>query len=89
MGLAAWSRERDIVNSVHLNVRVAVPEAQAPPPTRRSVELARYGYTDQCIGCQHASLGLEPADHSVECRARIVRHMTADDDLSQRVQVAQ
>ena len=45
--------------------------------------------TDQCIGCQHARLGLMPADHSEERRARIVRHMTADDDLSQRVQIAQ
>ena len=52
---------------------------------RRSVELARYGYTDRW----HASLGLKPADHSEECRAKIVRHMTADDDLNQRVQIAQ
>ena len=57
---------------------------------RRSVELARYGYTDRCIGCHHARLGLKPADHSKECRrARIVRHMVADDDLNQRVQIAQ
>ena len=66
---------------------------KAPPPTvreqlprrvniRRSVELARYGYTDRCIGCQYARLGLKPADHSEECRARIV-------DLIQRVQIAQ
>ena len=53
------------------------------------MELARYGYTDQCVGCQHAGLGLKQADHSEECCARIVRHMTADDDLSQRVQIAQ
>ena len=44
---------------------VVNPERQAPPPTvgeqlprrvciKRSVELARYGYTDRCIGCQHA-----------------------------------
>ena len=94
--------EREIVNRVQLDVRAAVLEAQAPPPTtreqlprraipliRRSVELARYGYTDRSIGCQHARLGLKLADHSEECGARIVRHMTADDDLSQRVQIAQ
>ena len=92
--------ERQIVNRVQLDVRAAVPEAQAPPPTageqlprrvyiRRAVELARYGYTDQCIGCQHAKLGLKSADHSEECRARVVRHMTTDDDFSQRVQFAQ
>ena len=41
------------------------------------------------VGYQHARLGLKPADHSEKCRARIVRHMTADDDLNQRVQIAQ
>ena len=75
-------------------------QRQAPPPTvgeqlsrrvyiRRSVELARYGYTDRCVGCQRARLGLKPADHSEECRARIVRHLIADVDLNQRVQIAQ
>ena len=34
-------------------------------------------------------MGLKPADHTEECRARIVRHMTTDDDLNQRVQIAQ
>ena len=53
------------------------------------MELARYGYPDRCVGCQHARLGLKPADHNEECRARIVRHMTADDNLNQRVQIAQ
>ena len=89
-----------VVNRVQLDVQAAIPEREAPPPTvgeqvprrvyiRRSVELARYGYTDRCIGCQHARLGLKPADHNEECRARIVRNMTADDNLNQRVQIAQ
>ena len=76
------------------------PQREAPPPTvgeqlprrvyiRRSVELARYGYTDRCVGCQHARLGLKTAEHNEECRARVVRHMTADDNVNQRVQVAQ
>ena len=88
------------MNRVQLDVQAAIPERQAPPPTvgeqlprrvyiRRSLELARYGYTDRCIGCQHARLGLKPADHNEECRARFVRHMTADDNLNQRVQIAQ
>ena len=92
--------EREVVNRVQLDVRAAIPERTAPPPTvgeqlprrvciRRSVGLARYGYTDRCIVCQHARLGLKPADHSEECGARIVRHMTSDDDLNQRVQIAQ
>ena len=95
MGLAARSRERerDILNRVQLDVRAAVPEAQAPEQVprrvyiRRAVGLAKCGYKDQCTGCQHARLGLKPADHSEECRARIVKHRTADDDVSQRVQI--
>ena len=66
------------MNRVQLDVRAAVPEAQAPPLTtgeqlprrvyiRRSVELAWYGSMDKCIGCQHATLGLKSADHSEEC----------------------
>ena len=69
-------------------------EREAPPPTvgeqlPRRVYILRYGYTDRCIGCQHARLGSKPADHNEECRARIVRSMTADDNLNQRVQIAQ
>ena len=48
-----------------------------------------YGYTDRCIGWQHARLGLKPADHNEECSARIVRHTSADDNFKQRVQIAQ
>ena len=84
------------MNRVQVDISGTVLEAQAPPPTngeqlprrvyiRRSVELARYGYTDQCIGYQHARLGLKLSDHNEECRARIVRHMTADDNLNKRV----
>ena len=92
--------ERGVVNRVQLDVQAAIPEKEAPPQTvgeqsprpiyiRRSVELARNGYTDRCTGCQHARLGLKPADHKEECRSRIVRNMTADDNLNQRVQIAQ
>ena len=42
-----------------------------------------------CRVARHARLVLKTADHSEECRARIVKHMTSDDDLSQRVQIAQ
>ena len=29
------------------------------------MELARYGYTDPCIGCQHARLGFKPAQDRI------------------------
>ena len=88
------------MNRVQLDVQAAIPGREAPPPTvgeqfprrvyiRRTVELAGYGYTDRCIGRQHARLGLKPADHKEKYRARIVRNMTADDNLNQRVQIAQ
>ena len=80
--------EGGVVNRVQLDVQAAISEREAPPPTQ-DVEFARYGYTDRCIGCQHARLVLKLADHNEECRARIVRHMTADDNLNQRVQIAQ
>ena len=77
-----WERqlgvEREVVNRVQLDLQAAVPRRDAPHPTvgeqlsrrvyiRRSVESARYGYTDRCIGCQQARLGLKLADHSEEC----------------------
>ena len=74
-------REREIVNRVQLDVKAAVPGRQAPrlitgelprrAHIRRSVELVSYGYTNQCIGWQHAKLGLKLTDHSEECCARI------------------
>ena len=62
------------MNRVQLDVQAAIPEREAPPTdsrgeqlprrvyTRRSVELARYGYTDRSNGCQHARLGLKRPD---------------------------
>ena len=50
--------EREVVNRVQLDVRAAIPDTadsreQLPRRVyiRRSVELARYGYTDRCIAC--------------------------------------
>ena len=62
--------EGGVVNRVQLDVQAAIPERQAPPPAlveqlprrvyiRRSVELARYGYTDSCIWVPACEIGIE------------------------------
>ena len=56
---------------------------------RKEVELARYGYTDDCPGCMAAALGTKAAGHSVECRARIEREMSAHPEGSIRLGEAQ
>ena len=102
---APWELQRraeeGVVNRVQLDVRAAIPGrdklhhrqpgncCRGEVYIRRSAELARYGYTDRCTECQHARLGLKPADHNEECRARIVRNMTADGNLNRRVQIDQ
>ena len=86
--------EREVVNRVQLDVRAAIIERQAPPPTDGE-QLPRIVYIISGIGevRVHGQVyrvpACEMADHSEECRARIVTHMTADDDLNQRVRIAQ
>ena len=88
------------MNRVQLDVQTTIPEREVPSSgvgeqlsrrvyKRRSVELTRYGYTDRGIGCQYARLGWKPTNHNEECRAGIVRRMTANDNHNQRVQIAQ
>ena len=52
---------------------------------RTEVELARYGYTDDCPGCMAAALGTKAVGHSAECRARIEREMSAHPEGSIRI----
>jgi len=71
-----------------------VPEEELPPrlPTargpdivprrmyiRRDVELAVYGFTDGCPGCDAAKAGLNPVAHTAACRKRIEEAMAADE----------
>ena len=92
--------EEGVMNRVQLDVQVTIQEREVPSSrvgeqlsrrvyNRRSVELTRYGYTDRGIGCQYARLGWKPTNHNEECRAGIVRRMTANDNHNQRVQIAQ
>ncbi len=68
------------------------PEVQSGPrrpyrfSIRRNVELARYGYTDDCQGCIHSQAGLPAREHTEECRARIEREMSQDPELSIKVE---
>ena len=83
----------------------AVPQSELPVPTgraaeagprrvyiRKGVELARYGYTDHCKGCEAAATNASRAVvHSDECRLRIEREMRTEIDplISDRVVQAQ
>ena len=64
----------------------ALPEL--PPPEarnvyiRKTVELAKYGYTDGCPGCKAARANQPPKAHSAACRARIEHWMVNDPALA-------
>jgi len=47
---------------------------------RREVELAKYGFSENCDGCAHARGDRSPRPHSEECRLRIVRDLEGDRD---------
>ena len=55
---------------------------------RNSVELARYGYTPGCIGCEAAMTQGLSRDHTEQCRTRIIQAMSSDADLSARLREA-
>lgn len=75
--------------SVSLPPRI-VPDHSAPRRVyiRNSVELAKYGYSGACPGCEAAQSGLGKAGHNEECRTRIVAAMSQDPGLSERVREA-
>eukprot|EP00971_Amphidinium_carterae_P001125 22129-Amphidinium_carterae.1 len=52
---------------------------------RHNVELKKFGYTERFAGCAAARDGGASANHSAECRARIVRAMRADEESGRRV----
>ena len=51
---------------------------------RREVELAKYGFSDDCEGCRVAQVGAEAKPHSEGCRERIRQAMMSDDVGQQR-----
>ena len=77
-------------------VQGSVEEDSLPPPIhpvpsqprrvyiRKDIELARYGYTDDCPGCMAAALKTKAVGHSAECRARMEREMSAHPEGSIR-----
>ena len=70
-----------------------VPEDQLPPPPqvrgsdrqqrriyiRRDAELARYRWTEQCVGCDAAKANTAPKAHSSACRTRIESEIEKND----------
>ena len=57
---------------------------------QREVELAKYGFSDDCEGCRVAQLGAEAKPHIEGCRDRIRQAMMNDESgPATRVEVAQ
>ena len=51
-------------------------------------DLAKYGYTTLCPGCEAQMLDLPQRSHNEECRFRIQRHLMETEEGKQRVQRA-
>eukprot|EP00971_Amphidinium_carterae_P339187 6476834-Amphidinium_carterae.1 len=87
-----WTRLRVavpdlLVPKTELPQRVVDDIAARHVYIRRHVELRlkKFGFTARCPGCHAAERGGVSANHSAECRARIVRAMLADEELSKGV----
>ena len=53
---------------------------------RRNVELERYGFSEFCVGCDHARFDLPRAPHTESCRNRIEQAIAQDDrDIAERL----
>ena len=72
------------------NVEVAAPRPKAeewvPKRTylRKHVEFAKYGFTDECPGCESAQAGAKNRAHSENCRKRVEERMGEDNDQKKR-----
>ena len=79
------------VYPVHTDLLLPIntePARQRRVYIRNSVELARYGYTPGCIGCEAAMTQGPSRDHRVRCGTRVIQAMSSDGDLSARVREA-
>ena len=78
--------------SVELPPKIATADHSGPRRIyiREAVQLARYGYTPNCAGCEAAEAGVPGfvKPHTEECRARIIQAMSEDEGLSSRVRGA-
>ena len=82
---------RQIMIQPRHNVEVAVPRPKAeewvPKRTylRKHVEFAKYGFTDECPGCESAQAGTKNRAHSENCRKRVEERMGEDNDHKRRL----
>ena len=82
---------RQITIQPRHNVEVTVPipkvEEWVPKRThlRNHVEFARYGFTDECPGCESAQAGTKNRAHSERCRKRVEEKMEDDRDHKRRL----
>ena len=71
-------------------INVKVPEVSDQPTVYRDFKitrqvLERYGYSDECKGCEAAVMGYLPRPHNQGCRKRLEAEMTKDDTHRERL----
>ena len=76
----------------------ADPNLPVPAPTaavtrkrvkiRRDVELVKYGFTPNCVGCDAAIRGADAQNHTEACRIRIEACMSADPEGAEALERA-
>ena len=82
---------RQITIQPRHSVEVEVPrprtEEWIPKRTylRKHVEFAKYGFTDECPGCESAQTGTKNRTHSEDCRKRVEERMGEDRDHKRRL----
>ena len=82
---------RQVTTQPRHNVDVAVPRPKAeewvPKRThlREHAEFAKYGFTDECPGCESAQAGTKNRAHSESCRKRVEEKMEGDRDYKRRL----
>merc|ERR1712051_420987 len=81
-------------NKLRIPVRVRVPEKPIPKEEKTSTprgvrtektDFEKYGYTDGCEGCIRMQTGGERRSHTQQCRERMLKAMSDDDEGQEKM----